>query len=239
MITIIIPTREEEHAIEATVCQFRGLRLPHEVIVSDDRSLDRTVEVARTCANITITADNDARQSPARARNAGARVSQGDILVFIDATVAIPHPNAFFEHALARFAHEPRLVALTGPQRADPTIETWGDRTSFGILNFILRIRNNLLHKGEASGKIMIVRRSAFDRVNGLREDLITREDGDFFLRLSRIGKTHFDPHLMIYHSARRAHAIGWRKLWWIWATNVIALAFLRKPLADDWTPVR
>jgi GT2 family glycosyltransferase len=64
------------------------------------------------------------------------------------------------------------------------------------------------LHRGETSGKIMIVRRSAFDAVKGFREDLVTREDADFFLRLSRIGRTRYDPPLLIYHGARRAHKL-------------------------------
>jgi len=239
MLSIIIPTRQEELSIESTVKQFETLSMPHETIVSDDASTDRTVDIARSCADIVVTSDTDVKQSPARARNAGAHASHGEILVFIDATVVIPSPDVFFKRAIDQFARDPHLVALTGPQRAHPSIETWSDRVSFGIFNLIIRIQNNLLHKGEASGKIMIVRHSAFDQVSGLREDLITREDGDFFLRLSQIGRTRFDPKLMIYHSARRAHAIGWGHLWWIWITNVIALAFLHKPVADDWTPVR
>ncbi len=239
MFSIIIPTREEERAIKATVEQFRPLSLPHEVIVSDDSSTDRTVEIAQTCADKVVTAHPGDRQTPARARNSGARVAEGDIFVFIDSTVEIPRLEEALKRISDLFAADPELLAITGPQRASPTIERWSDRISFGIFNYIIRFQNNVLHKGEASGKIMVVRRSAFERVGGLREDLVTREDGDFFARLSHVGRTYFDPKLMIYHSARRARAIGWDHLWWIWSINVVSLAFLRKPAADDWTPVR
>src|SRR6185436_9024390 len=128
---------------------------------------------------------------------------------------------------------------VCGPQRARPDIETWADRISFGILNLILRFNNNVLKRGEASGKNMVVRRSAFEKVGGFREDIATREDGDFFYRLSCIGRTHFDPTLVIYHGARRAHKVGWAVLWWTWISNTIWFALFNKTLADDWTPVR
>ena len=128
---------------------------------------------------------------------------------------------------------------MCGPQRAHQEIETWADRISFGILNLALRFNNNFLGRGEASGKNMVVRKSAFEKIGGFREDIATREDGDFFCRLSRVGKTVFDPSLMVYHGARRAHRIGWLKLWLIWLSNSIYFALFGKTIADDWKPIR
>ena len=85
----------------------------------------------------------------------------------------------------------------------------------------------------------MLVRRDDFQKINGFREDLHTREDGDFFARLSNIGATIFDPSLMVYHDARRPHRIGWARLWWIWTTNTLSVALFNKAVADDWTPIR
>ena len=49
MLSIIIPTREEEKAIGATISRLKsGLTLPHEIIVSDGHSSDRTVEIAKS-----------------------------------------------------------------------------------------------------------------------------------------------------------------------------------------------
>ncbi len=93
--------------------------------------------------------------------------------------------------------------------------------------------------KGEASGKCLIVRRTSFLKIDGFREDLVTREDGDFFYRLSKIGRTVYDPKLMVYHGARRAHALGWRKLWEIWIRNTYHVARYDRAHAKEWEPIR
>lgn len=237
LLSIIIPAREEEKAIGQTVMQFENLQLEHEVIVSDARSKDRTVEIARQSADVVVVFDGK-KHNASIGRNDGAKAAHGDYFLFIDADVEIPHPNQFFDRALAHFT-DPRVVGVTGPQRASPPVETWSDRLSFAFFNFLLWVQNTLLHKGEASGKFMLVRREAFEKVHGFREDLVTREDGDFFYRLSRIGRTVFDYSLLVYHGARRAHAIGWARLWYIWTINTIAVALFKKSAHDDWEPIR
>ncbi|MCR4280857.1 MAG: glycosyltransferase [Candidatus Kaiserbacteria bacterium] len=238
MISIVIPAREEEKVIGETVARLkRELKLPNEIIVSDGGSHDRTVEVAGQCADKVVVFQGT-RHTAGRGRNDGAKSAKGEFIAFIDADVFIPEPEAFFRRALAHF-EDPRVVGVCGPQKALPDIETWGDKLSFGFLNVITRLQNNVLHKGEASGKIMVVRRSAFEKITGFREDLVTREDGDFFYRLSRVGRTIFDPKLAVFHGARRAHKIGWLKLWTIWTVETIYFAIFNKSKADDWTPIR
>ena len=235
---IIIPAREEESTIAQTLLQFKDLGIPHETIVSDARSKDRTVAIARETAHVTVVFDGT-KHTAGIGRNDGAKAAHGEYLAFVDAGVEIPHPHAFFERALAHFEKDPLVVGVTGPQRAFPVIETWADRLSFGYFNAVIRFQNNVLGRGEASGKFILVSRTAFDKVGGFREDLVTREDGDFFYRLSKIGRTVFDPSLMIYHGARRAHALGWARLWWIWTVNTIGFMLFDKSVADDWTPIR
>jgi len=238
MLSIIIPAREEEKAIAKTIAQFKeALTIPHEIIVSDARSSDRTVAVARETAHVVVVFDGT-KHTAGIGRNDGAKVAHGEYLAFVDADAVVPNPDAFFKLALAHF-DDPRVVGVCGPQRAHPDIETWADRVSFGVLNAGYRFQNNVLHFGQASGKFMLVRRTAFDAVKGFREDIHTCEDGDFFNRLSRIGRTVFDPSLMIFHGARRAHRIGWARLWYIWTINTVYFMLKNKSLAEDWTPIR
>ena len=239
LLSIIIPTREEEKTIAETLRELRdALKMPHEVIVSDARSRDRTAEIARKHAHVVVVFEGK-KHTAGIGRNDGAKAAHGDFLAFIDADTRIPDPNVFFERAFAHFEKDPDLAGVTGPQHALPSVETWADRASFGFLNALLRFQNNILHKGEASGKFMLVRRAAFEKIGGFREDLVTREDGDFFYRLSRVGRTYFDPKLKVYHGARRAHRIGWARLWFIWTINTASVALFNKTIADDWTPIR
>src|SRR3989344_6746042 len=238
-LSIIIPAREEEKAIAKTLEQFKDkLLIRHETIVSDARGKDRAVAVARETAHVVVVFDGT-KHTAGIGRNDGAKAAHGEYLAFVDADTEIPEPHAFFERAFRHFENDPDVVGVTGPQRAAPAVETWADRLSFGYLNAVIRFQNNVLGRGEASGKFMLVSRAAFEKVGGFREDLVTREDGDFFYRLSKIGRTVFDPSLMIYHGARRAHALGWARLWWIWTINVISVTLFDKALAADRTPMR
>ncbi|MDO8562144.1 MAG: glycosyltransferase [bacterium] len=238
ILSIIIPAREEEKAIGATISRLKaGLTLPHEIIVSDDGSRDRTVEIAKE-NGATVVFFEGTKHTPGHTRNRGAKAAQGEFLAFIDADVFIPEPDAFFRRALEHFK-DPQVIGVCGPQKALPEIETWGDKISFFIFNAGIRFQNNVLHRGEASGKFMLVRRSAFEKVNGFREYLVTREDGDFFYRLSKTGRTLFDPKLLVFHGARRAHKIGWLRLWSVWTAETIHVMLFNKSIHDDWTPIR
>lgn len=238
-LSIIIPVRQEEKAIKRTVTYLKEqLGTEVQVIVSDGKSTDNTVELARTYADTVVLYERDTPHNASKGRNDGARVATGTYLCFIDADVRIPEPKAFFERAMHHFT-DARVVGVCGPQRAEPAVETWADRVSFGLLNLGLRFQNNVLHVGEASGKFMIVRAESFKAIGGFREDLVTREDGDFFKRLSKRGKTVFDQSLMVYHGARRAHKIGWWRLWPIWIWNTLYVAVTDTSHATDWTPIR
>ena len=238
-LSIIIPALNEESVIGHSVQYLKQhMLVPHEIIVSDGRSRDRTVEVAKQYADKVVVFSGE-KHTPARGRNDGARVASGEFFLFLDADSFLPEPEKLFASCFTRFERDPELMGITLPQRARPEVETWGDRISFGIVNFFGRFLNNVLHRGEGAGKFMMVRRSAYEKVSGFREDLVTREDGDFFFRLSRIGKTYLDPAFFVYHGARRAHKLGWPRLWWIWTSNVVSFALFDKSVAKEWTPVR
>jgi len=238
-ISIVIPTFKEEHAIGARLKHLKdSLTMQNEIIVSDGRSPDRTAEIAGQYADQVVIFAGE-KHTPARGRNDGAKRATGKYLLFLDADSYLPSPDSVLRQCVERFEKDPTLLGITLPQRALPEVETWADRISFGIVNMIGRCMNNLLHIGEGAGKFMMVRKSAYDRVGGFREDLATREDGDFFYRLSRIGRTISDPTFFVYHGARRAHQLGWARLWWIWTINTLSFFFFNHAFSKEWTPMR
>ena len=236
LISIIIPTREEEKAIRKTIEQLRKVDVQHEIIVSDAHSKDRTVEIAREYADVAVVFEGT-KHTAGIGRNYGAKVAKGEFLAFVDADTYIIDPPAFFKRALSHF-EDPRVVGVSGLQRTLPAVETWADRISYGIANTNTRI-SNALGNAAACGKFMLIRRTSFEKIGGFREELVTFEDGDLFKRLSKIGKTLIDKNLIIYHGARRPHAIGWPRMWYIWISNIVWYTLFDKAVADDWTPVR
>ncbi len=235
MISIIIPTYNEEAVIGDTIQHLKTLTVPHEVIVTDDKSLDRTVEIAKRYADVVH--ETEVKHTTISAnRNRGAKDARGDFLVFMDSTSFIPgNLDDFFSRARARFDADPDLMALTSAIKVRPELETLTDRIVYFFFNWVHRIKNNVLHTGEASGKFQMMRKSAFEKVGGFNVDLVTREDADMFQRLSKLGRTMCDSKLVVFHSGRRAHAIGWPRLLYTWMIESLWVALFGKALSKNW----
>ncbi|MEP7014586.1 MAG: glycosyltransferase [Verrucomicrobiota bacterium] len=241
MISIIVPTLDEQKVIAETLDRLRSqLTIPHEIIVSDGGSKDGTVEIARKLADKVVVHQGTTRQTIASGRNEGAKVAQGDFLVFLDADCLVPEPDAFFSAALSRFQAEPTLAGLTVYIRVFAETETLGDKAILGLMNFVVRLRNNMLKKGDcAGGEFQMVRKEAFRNVGGYREDLVTREDRDLFKRLAKIGRTMSDSSLVVFHSGRRAHAVGWPRLIGLFVANTLSFHLRGRMISKEWTVVR
>ena len=226
MISIVIPALQEEKFIADTVGQFRELSIPHEIIVADGKSSDRTVEEAQR-AGARVVISHGVRR-PSRQRNEGGRAATGDIILFIDSSVRLPDIDAFIRKALAHF-EDPHVVGLALPQRIYPEAETVTDR-------FILVVTNWMLHLQKlGSGKFILVRRRAFERIGGFREDLVAGEDHDIFRRLKTVGTVHFDRHLVALYSGRREHTIGWLRVLWIWTLDGIWVTLFDRSFSTEW----
>lgn len=240
MISIIIPTKNEEKVITKTLDQFKHLDPNRfEVIVSDGNSKDGTLEILKNF-NVKLTVyQGTGRQNISQGKNAGAALAKGDILVFVDADVQIPQPEDFFKKTSEMFALDPKLVGITVPMHVQADLATTADKVIFYGLNLTYRIFNNVLHSGNASGEFQMIRTSAFRQLNGYREDLAAGEDNDMFRRLAKIGKTRFENSLKIIHSGRRAHKIGWPKLLYTWLKNGLWVMFFNRSPYDEWKEIR
>lgn len=235
MISVIIPTFKEEKTIEASIKAIKnGFSLPHEIIVSDGGSQDKTVEIAKKYADNVIVGE----LGVSKQRNAGARAATGEFLVFIDSGSTIGNPDIFFTQALEDF-EDKRVVAITGAQKVFPESETNADRIIYAFLNTGFRFLNNVLRVGAASGKFQMVRTETFKKTAGFREDMIAAEDNEMFKRLSKIGRTYFDPRLVVSHENRRAHQIGWPRLLLSWSLNTLWLALFNTSFSKEWKNIR
>jgi len=240
-LSIIIPTLNEEKAIKDTILQFKkGMPCGFELIVSDGGSTDRTVEVVQeTGVHKLVTFPKTRKQTIAGNRNNGAMAATGEFLVFCDSGALLHQPEEFMKQALEEFRKNPRLAALTVSVKVFPEVANFMDKAVFGIMNVAFTVLNNGFNRGTAQGKFQMVRRELFMKINGYREDLPSAEDTDLFYRLSRIGDTRVAPKLVIYHGSRRAHALGWPKLLFIWYIDAASLFFFNKVVSKEWKIIR
>ena len=83
MVSAVIPARNEEERIAATVAAVMGIAELDEIIVVDDGSYDETAARAEAAgADVLKLPQNRGKGG---AMNAGARAASGDVLLFVDA----------------------------------------------------------------------------------------------------------------------------------------------------------
>jgi glycosyltransferase involved in cell wall biosynthesis len=239
VISFIIPTLNEEKTLAKLLDCLVRYSEEKEIIVSDGKSTDKTIEIAKRYTDNIVVHDKTTRQTIGEARNAGAKIARGEYLVFLDADTYIESPDAFFSHLLQTFSDRPKVVGITTLIRVLKEMETWGDRIVFAGLGYWNYILNNIIGSAGAAGEFQMIRREAFEKVGGFDEKIVASEDYELFRRLHRVGKTYFESKLTVYHTGRRAHAVGWPKLLCMWIINDLSVRLRKKSVTKEWTEVR
>lgn len=203
MISIIVPALNEESTIGNCLRSLRNQKMQDfEVIVVDGGSVDKTVEIAK---------DNKAKVIVEMAcpefasRNIGARVSNGDILLFTCADVALP--NDLLDKIAQKFENEPMLVAMTGP---DVPRDSLLVELEYGAYNFIRYVFSHLpkpLRRFSTSTNFLAVRKNHFESAGGFIHDI--NADGLMGKKLSEMGKTEFCMDAVVFISTRRFAKMG------------------------------
>jgi len=239
MLSIIIPTFNEERAIESTLKGIKKLTaVPYELIVSDSGSTDRTVAIAQQYADRVVCYEDQPRNA-SRGRNEGAKVATGELLAFVDADVTLVDINTFFTHSLKEFQQHNGLVAIGARVKALPEVETWGDNISHKIINFNCFVVNNVFRAAAISGEFQMMRTEAFRKIGGYNEKLNITEDNELYGRLRKLGQIRLVRRLLVTHPSRRAHAVGWPRLWWELGINWVSVTFLGRTWHDSWRHIR
>jgi glycosyltransferase involved in cell wall biosynthesis len=195
LLSIIIPTYNEEKLIGKTLSQFTdALRTKYDIqlIVSDGGSTDRTLEIVGGFPCEVVLHSESRKQTIAEGRNAGARVAHGDILFFLNAdTVIDDHDvDGFLSTALA-VLKDRRVVAVTCSVYIYPEEAIRIDRIVHTLYNWYF-YSLNLIGMGMGRGECQIIKRDAFWKVGGNRDRIAAGEDFDLFTRLIRIGRISF-----------------------------------------------
>jgi glycosyltransferase involved in cell wall biosynthesis len=239
--SVIIPTKNEEKLLSRCLDGFsRELKDEYsiEIVVSDGGSSDATIGIAAAFADKIATHEEKRRQTIAEGRNRGAAIATGDVLIFLNADSFISKPKEFFERIRRRFLLDPSLLALAVKVEVDPDDRKLSDTLFHGFFNLYVRIVN-WLGIGLARGECQIVRRQAFNAINGYDNSLPAGEDFEFYKRLKSYGKVRFDNKLLVYESPRRYRKYGYLKVYKDWTANALSVLFTKHAACDEWEEVR
>jgi rSAM/selenodomain-associated transferase 2 len=175
LISIIIPTLDEERLLPALLDTIGQQRAAHEVIVVDGGSQDRTLEVAHNRGVRTLIS----RPGRGAGIAIGAEASCGDVLFFLHAdSRLLPGALERINEALSTDAN-----IIGGNFRL-----VFDGDTAFSrrLTGFCACIRLLGFYYGDSG---IFVRRSVYQALGGFRP-IPVMEDWDFVRRLERFGRT-------------------------------------------------
>lgn len=195
IITLVIPAFNESKMIARTFPYIKELDYDPELlelILVDNGSTDGTPEVAGTFGFRVIYAPG---KTIAQMRNLGARNGKGDLIAFLDADCIAC--SEWFRKGVSHLA-DPGICAVGTVAAPPPAEATWVER-NWQLLSSTAgcdRVRN----VEWLSSFNLLVRRSAFEKVGGFAEDLVTCEDSDLGHKLKREGRLILDGTMKTVH---------------------------------------
>jgi len=214
MLSIIIPTLNEEKFLPFLLdsIQKQDFKIEHKIIIADAQSRDKTVEIAKSYGCKIVKGG-----LPAKGRNEGAKVAQGDLFLFLDADVILP--KNFFEKVFQEFKERNLDIAtfILYPQSSKKT-----KKLLFNIFyNWpILVFEKVLSHASQA----ILVKKDVFQKLGGFDEEIKFAEDHSFVRKAKKIGNFGILRSVRILSSLRRLEKEGW------------VLTYLKYVLAEIYT---
>ena len=173
VVSVIITTKNEEKNIENCLRSIKGQTFANiELIVVDNFSEDRTVEIAKKYTT-KVYFKGPERSSQ---RNYGAQVASGEYLLYLDADMILS--PTVIEDCVEKCEID-RIDALYVPERIV------GE-------GFWIKVRDfeRSFYTGTVVDAVRFIRKNLFERVEGFDESLIGPEDWDFDRRIRKIGRT-------------------------------------------------
>jgi glycosyltransferase involved in cell wall biosynthesis len=240
LISIIIPTLQEEKLIGRTLEQFsNGLRDRYslEVIVSDGGSTDRTVPLAQGKSDLVVCNHNGCAENISIGRNRGAGAARGEILMFFNADVRIADPELFFRRMVDVIRDE-SVSAATCNVLIYPEEERTIDRVFHRFFNRYCRFLNDS-GMGMGRGECHVIRRKVFEKAGGYNAKMAAGEDYELFVRLRHSGQVRFDSALTVFESPRRYRKLGYAAVVLLWCLNGLAALIFHRSIVKRWKPVR
>ncbi|GFO66562.1 hypothetical protein GMLC_01410 [Geomonas limicola] len=190
--SVVIPAKNEERHIGRCLDSLAALDwdpAQYEIVVVDNGSCDATVAIAREMGAIVLEAPG---ATIASLRNLGAARGSGELIAFLDADCAVTVP---WLKAASRYLAADGPVAFGSPVLV-PDGGTWVQTAWFKVRGK----PNQVVPVEWLESANLFVRRSAFEKVGGFDERLVTCEDYDLTTRLREVGELLCDARVAALH---------------------------------------
>ncbi len=203
VISVVIPAYNEEDYIETCLKSLRNQKtsVPYEIIVCDNNSTDRTVEIAKKYADKVV---HEERQGIGYARNKGVSASVGEYIVNTDADTVFA-PN-FIDEVYKVFIEDKYVAFACGNwdyYKGDSKLVKLLVRLSSSIFQLYEKI---VVLKNTASlpGWSLCTPRWVFDKVGGFDTRRGVLEDVIYSYKVEAFGKKGYFPEIEVHSSVRR-----------------------------------
>jgi glycosyltransferase involved in cell wall biosynthesis len=240
LISVIIPTLNEEKLLPRLLDQLSDQNLKSkyefEIIVSDGGSKDKTLEIAKNYTDKIVVYQEKRRQKISEGKNAGFKISMGEILVFICADCRIENPEMFFDY-VSNFKNS-KYLAATFWFDVFPEEKKWSDYIFHTFFNWLIKLLN-YVGNGMGRGECQVIKREVFEKVGGYNEELTAGEDYDLYTRIRKLGKIDVNFKIKIFESPRRYRKYGYIKILLMWFRNSLRVFNILKTQVEEWKEVR
>jgi len=230
-ISVVIPAYDEEQYLPETLERItKALSVaarPSEVIVVDNDSQDGTKQVAIALgANVVLEKEHNI----AKVRNAGARSSSGDVLIFIDADTLVP--ETLF-HKIADVMEDEKCFGGAVSVEYEDFRRKW-------MRSYLAGWKLGGKFFNMAQGAAQFCRKSVFEDLEGYDQTIFMGEDIEFYWRLAKYAKRqgghlHFIEHPAVKTSTRRFDKMSLWKTFLLTHPLFIRLTWRKKSYWKDW----
>lgn len=240
-ISVIVCAHNEEAFLAPCLHSLLAqTRVPDEILLIDNASTDRTREVAAAIPGVRVI--DEPRKGLVVARERGRHEARGELLVYVDADCRAP--LTWLERVERRFAHRPRLIALSAGYRFYDW--DWWGRLLIRLYDISLAPATHVLVKHILRvgvvfyGGNFAVRREALEAIGGFDTTIeFHGEDTNLGRRLFRVGAVELRLDCYLYTSARRYNAMGKGAVFRLYVRNFVSEILHHRPKDRTYVDVR
>lgn len=220
-LSFIIPALNEQKNIRNCVASIISqLEEGDEVIVVDNGSRDKTVEIAKKNGARVV---RESKKGISNARNRGAREARGDILCFIDADgIVTPNWSRYVRKSLI-----PGVQAVVGMnvfEHKNKIKMIWYNSYTV-VAHVSILLQEIFLRRTFLTGNNIAIRKSVFSKLGGFEP--IVGEDYWLSRKFWKLPNSSgvFVPRMVVWYSSRGFDASGFLHTIFYWLANTFKRA--------------